>query len=114
MSDAKVNLTQQNPGAESGAEPAERMKKPAESMKKPAESMTVQEAGRRGGMKTAERHGHDFYEKIGKKGGEARKQALGPKGYEELGRRGGQRVRDLIARGLAGETKAASGSGDET
>jgi general stress protein YciG len=61
--------------------------------------MTVQEAGRRGGKTTAERHGHEFYEKIGKKGGEARKQALGPEGYEELGRKGGQKVKELIEKG---------------
>ncbi len=61
--------------------------------------MTVQEAGRKGGRTTAERHGHEFYEKIGKKGGEARKQSLGPHGYEALGRKGGQKVKELIEKG---------------
>ncbi len=32
--------------------------------------MTVREAGQKGGEKTAETHGHEFYEKIGQKGGE--------------------------------------------
>ncbi len=39
-------------------------------------SMTVQEAGRRGGERTAETHGREF--------------------YEEIGHKGGQRVRELI------------------
>jgi general stress protein YciG len=65
--------------------------------------MSVREAGRKGGQKTAERHGHDFYEKIGKKGGEARKQALGPTGYEALGRQGGQKVRELVRKGKLAE-----------
>ncbi len=42
-------------------------------------SMTVAEAGRKGGKKTAETHGHDF--------------------YEEIGHKGGQKVRDLIKKG---------------
>lgn len=33
--------------------------------------MTVEEAGRKGGETTSERHGHEFYEEIGRKGGEA-------------------------------------------
>jgi general stress protein YciG len=31
--------------------------------------MSVSEAGRRGGKKTSETHGKDFYKKIGKQGG---------------------------------------------
>jgi uncharacterized protein len=31
--------------------------------------MSVSEAGRRGGQKTSETHGKDFYKKIGKQGG---------------------------------------------
>ncbi len=42
-------------------------------------SMTVQEAGRRGGEKTAQTHGREF--------------------YEEIGHKGGQRVRELIEEG---------------
>lgn len=52
--------------------------------------MTVKEAGRKGGLRTSETHGHDFYEQIGHKGGikggpkvrnliEAGKKALGEK-----------------------------------
>lgn len=42
-------------------------------------SMTVKEAGRRGGMKTAETHGQEF--------------------YQEIGHKGGQRVKELIEKG---------------
>ncbi len=49
--------------------------------------MTVAEAGRRGGLKTAETHGEAFYSEIGRKGGKIG----GPKG--------GQRVRRLIQEG---------------
>ena len=49
--------------------------------------MTVAEAGRRGGLKTAETHGETFYSEIGRKGGKIG----GPKG--------GQRVRRLIQEG---------------
>ncbi len=33
-------------------------------------SMSVREAGSKGGSKTSERYGHEFYEGIGKKGGQ--------------------------------------------
>ncbi len=56
-------------------------------------TMTVAEAGRKGGEKTAETHGHEFYQEIGHKGGEI----------------GGQRVRELIQEG-----KKAEGTGPET
>ncbi len=39
-------------------------------------TMTVQEAGRRGGMKTAQTHGKDFYEEIGHKGGQKVKELI--------------------------------------
>jgi len=45
--------------------------------------MTVREAGRKGGMRTSETHGRDFYEEIGHKGGI----------------KGGPKVRDLINAG---------------
>ncbi len=51
--------------------------------------MTVEEAGRKGGEKTAKTHGHEFYEAIGHKGGE-----IG-------GKKGGERVRELIEEGKA-------------
>ena len=38
--------------------------------------MTVSEAGRRGGEKTAETHGHEFYEEIGHKGGQKVKKLI--------------------------------------
>jgi len=46
-------------------------------------AMTVQEAGRRGGTRTSQTHGREFYQQIGHKGG--------------------QKVRDLINRGKQGE-----------
>ena len=53
--------------------------------------MTVEEAGRRGGLRTAATHGQEFYSEIGRKGG----RIGGPKG--------GQRVRKLIQEGKARE-----------
>ena len=55
----------------------------AKSDSKPAQkpSMTVSEAGRKGGMVTAQRHGPEFYEEIGKKGGQRVRELI------ELGRR---------------------------
>ena len=38
--------------------------------------MTVQEAGKKGGMKTAETHGREFYEEIGHKGGQKVKELI--------------------------------------
>jgi hypothetical protein len=49
--------------------------------------MTVEEAGRKGGLRTSETHGGEFYSEIGRKGGKIG----GPKG--------GQRVRKLIEAG---------------
>jgi len=56
-------------------------------------TMTVQEAGRRGGERTAQTHGREF--------------------YEEIGHKGGQRVRELIeqgkkAQGLSSESRSSS------
>ncbi len=39
-------------------------------------SMTVAEAGRRGGERTAETHGREFYEEIGHKGGQRVKELI--------------------------------------
>lgn len=50
-------------------------------------SMTVQEAGRRGGQKTAETHGKEF--------------------YEEIGHKGGQKVRELIEAGKRAKRKTS-------
>jgi general stress protein YciG len=55
--------------------------------------MTVEEAGRKGGEKTAKTHGKEFYEEIGHKGGEVG------------GKKGGQRVKELIEEGKEAESK---------
>jgi len=64
----------------------------------PKGTMTVKEAGHIGGEKTAETHGHEF--------------------YEEIGHKGGQRVRELIQEGKKLETeepskKSSQGRGSE-
>ncbi len=46
------------------------------SRKESAGSMTVQEAGRRGGQRTAQTHGREFYEEIGHKGGQKVKELI--------------------------------------
>lgn len=69
--------------------------------------MTTSEAGRRGGRRTAQTHGRDFYQNIGRKGGETVSREYGPEFYSEIGRKGGrigghkggQRVRELISEG---------------
>jgi general stress protein YciG len=65
--------------------------------------MTVSEAGRRGGEKTSETHGHEFYEAIGKmgghKGGETTSERHGHGFYEEIGHKGGQKVKHLVEEG---------------
>ncbi|MGE5708248.1 MAG: KGG domain-containing protein [Bacteroidota bacterium] len=71
--------------------------------------MTVREAGHKGGEKTAETHGHDFYSEIGHKGGEKGgnvvKEKYGPDFYSEIGHKGGQKVKELIERAEAEEKK---------
>ena len=52
--------------------------------------MTVQEAGKKGGMKTAETHGREFYEEIGHKGGQRVKELI-----EE-----GKRARESVSRDI--------------
>jgi len=68
--------------------------------------MTVAEAGRRGGERTSQTHGPEFYSEIGSKGGSQRAkqhegslEARGKTSLEEAGHRGGQRVRRLIQAG---------------
>jgi general stress protein YciG len=46
------------------------------SSKREKGTMTVQEAGRRGGQKTAQTHGREFYEEIGHKGGQRVKELI--------------------------------------
>ena len=65
--------------------------------------MSVGEAGKKGGMKTRETHGHDFYQQIGRKGGETTSKEHGPGFYQQIGRKGGQRVRELINEGKGTE-----------
>ncbi len=64
--------------------------------------MTVKEAGHKGGEKTAETHGKEFYEQIGHKGGEKTAETHGKEFYEQIGHKGGekggQRVKELIDR----------------
>lgn len=53
--------------------------------------MTVEEAGRKGGEKTAKTHDRGFYQEIGRKGGESRANDPDVRSGE-LGRKGGQAV----------------------
>jgi len=68
---------------------------------------TVSEAGHKGGTRTAQTHGREFYQEIGhkggQKGGEATKEKYGPEFYSEIGHKGGQRVRELIDEGKQSE-----------
>ncbi len=57
-------------------------------------AMSVSQAGRKGGKRTAETHGHDFYEDIGRKGGSKVRDVYGHQFYEEIGRKGGTTVRN--------------------
>ena len=61
--------------------------------------MTVKEAGHKGGERTAETHGKEFYEEIGKKGGEKVAGEKGPEFYSKIGHKGGQKVRELVEKG---------------
>jgi len=69
--------------------------------------LTTREAGHRGGMRTAQTHGHEFYQDIGRKGGRTVAEEYGPEFYSEIGRKGGriggQRVRQLIEEGYQQE-----------
>jgi general stress protein YciG len=74
--------------------------------------MSVAEAGRKGGMRTSETHGEEFYSEIGSKGGSKRAmqhegspEAEGKTSLEEAGHRGGQRVRKLIQEGKEHENE---------
>ena len=72
--------------------------------------MTVREAGHKGGERTAETHGREFYEQIGHKGGEETARTHGHEFYKEIGHKGGEKggekVKRLIEEGKeSGENK---------
>ncbi len=75
-----------------------------ERMRKEAKGeMTVAEAGHKGGEKTAETHGHEFYEEIGHEGGEKTAETHGREFYKDIGHKGGQRERELVEEGKEAE-----------
>ena len=69
--------------------------------------MTVSEAGRKGGERTSQTHGREFYQEIGhmggQKGGRATRDKYGPDFYSEIGHKGGQKVKRLIEEGKQAE-----------
>jgi hypothetical protein len=76
--------------------------KPADSQIKTAGKMTVEEAGRRGGERTAQTRGHEFYQSIGKKGGEV--VSRDKQHMASIGRKGGEAVsRDRAHMALIGQ-----------
>ena len=80
--------------AASAADPGTETKS-AEPDSREQQKMTRAEAGRKGGLRTKERHGDDYFGRIGrlggKKGGEATKQRYGVEFYRAIGRKGGSR-----------------------
>ena len=68
-------------------------------VKEDKNGMTVSEAGKKGGTRTSQTHGREFYQEIGRKGGETTSREHGPEFYQEIGHKGGQRVRELIEEG---------------
>lgn len=64
--------------------------KTEDSPKRPAGKMTVEEAGRRGGVRTAQTRGHEFYQSIGRKGGEV--VSKDRQHMSSIGRKGGEAV----------------------
>jgi general stress protein YciG len=71
--------------------------------------MTVGEAGHKGGTRTSETHGREFYQDIGKKGGDTVSRERGREFYQDIGHKGGQRVRQLINEGKDVEGENESG-----
>ncbi|HEX9695948.1 MAG TPA: hypothetical protein VGB64_06500 [Actinomycetota bacterium] len=84
-------------GEGAGEEASHRENAPDErtAQEAPQRKMTRAEAGRKGGLRTKERHGEDYFGRIGrmggKKGGEATKQRYGVEFYRSIGRKGGSR-----------------------
>jgi len=70
-------------------------------------NITVSEAGKKGGTRTSQTHGHEFYSEIGHKGGQkggrATSERHGHEFYSEIGHKGGQRVKELIEEGKESE-----------
>ena len=58
--------------------------------KKNKGDMTTREAGKKGGERTAQTHGVEFYQGIGKEGGEATAEKHGHEFYEDIGHKGGE------------------------
>ena len=63
------------------------------------EPISTREAGRRGGRKTAERHGKAHFSRAGKLGGAANAAKHSREHFVEIGRMGGRKVSELIALG---------------
>ena len=51
--------------------------------------LTLKEASRRGGLKTLERYGKNFFAEMGRKGSEVRLRKYGPDYYKMIGKKGG-------------------------
>jgi general stress protein YciG len=58
-------------------------------MEKSEAEVSVREAGRRGGIKTRDRYGLDFYREIGSKGGQSTKKRYANI-FAEIGKLGGR------------------------
>ncbi len=69
--------------------------------------MTVSEAGHKGGERTAETHGKEFYRDIGHEGGEKTAETHGHEFYKDIGHKGGQRERELVEEGKEAERAGA-------
>lgn len=72
--------------------------------------LTMRELGQRGGRKTSERHGSEFFKRIGSKGGAASAAKYDHEHFTEIGRKGGQRTSEMFAKYKALE---AAESGEE-
>ncbi|MHB1006595.1 MAG: hypothetical protein ACYC3S_13275 [Chloroflexota bacterium] len=68
----------------------------------------MREIERRGGRKTSERHGPEFYKRIGGKGGTANATKYGHEHFAKIGRKGGQRMSELIAKAKAVDAERKS------
>lgn len=76
----------------------------AKKVETPRADMTVREAGKKGGSTTRDRYaGTGYYQKIGRKGGKRTREKHGPEFFETIGKRGGARLAELARRGKAAE-----------